>query len=99
MNQIYTLIAIVFIGILLFNLFLRLYVLKLYRKLVAKEVDFGPEHFFNATKLKEEILPKYPDSASDIRRFINLVRLSTTIATVIIAVIIYLAYTILTRPS
>ena len=94
-DSVYILIAVVLILVLLLNVTLRVYVLKLYRRLVRDEVDFDPVHFFNEKRLAEEILPKYPEHEDEIRRFVRLVKLSMTMASIILVIILYLGYTLI----
>ena len=85
-------IIIAFICLLLLNVFIRVRVLKIYRKLVSKRIDFSPVHFFNEKKLQAEVLPEYPDESEDIRKFIRLVRFSMIMASIILVVIIVFGY-------
>ena len=91
----WTTLAVAFVLILILNIVIRLRVLKLYRTLVNARVDFEPKHFFNPRKLKEEILPKYPDHREQIIKFVGLVRFSMTMASIIIVLIIIFGYTII----
>lgn len=84
--------AIVFGLLLLLNVFIRIKVVKLYRKLVENRVDFQPVHFFNPARLRQEILPKYPEYKEDILKFVSLVRFSMTMASVILVLIIVFGY-------
>ena len=98
-STIYILIALVLVLVLILNVTLRVYVLKLYRRLVKEKVDFEPSHFFNEKKLKTEILPRYPDHEAEILRFVRLVKLSMTMASVILLIIIYLGFTLFKAQS
>ncbi len=66
--------------------------MKIYRRLVQREVDFEPAHFFDRTRLEQEIIPRYPDDETDIRTFIKLVRFSMTMASIILVLIIYFGF-------
>ena len=55
-----------FCGILFLNVYFRVKVLKLYKKLVQNRVEFKPVHFVNQKRLEEEILPQYPEHKDDI---------------------------------
>ena len=85
-------IIIAFICLLLLNVFIRVRVLKIYRRLVARRIEFSPVHFFNEKKLQQEVLPRYPEDSGDIKRFISLVRFSMVMASVILIVIIAFGY-------
>lgn len=98
-STIYILIALGLILVLILNVTLRVYVLKLYRKLVREEVDFEPAHFFNEERLRNEILPRYPQHEYEILRFVRLVKLSMTMASIILVIIIYLGFTLFNAQS
>jgi hypothetical protein len=76
-----------FVAMLFLNLYFRYRVLKVYRKLVQAKVDFGAAHIFNKEKLEAEILPRYPASREDILTFVNYLRYSVKMATVLIGLI------------
>jgi len=97
--SIYFVIAVLLILFLVLNVMMRLYVFKIYRSLVKQRVDFEPAHFFNKKRLEEEILPKYPDAADEIKKFVWLVRFSMTMATIILALILYLGYYLIKTQS
>ena len=82
--------------LLLLNVFIRIRVLRLYRRLVKDEVDFQPVHFFNQQKLEEEVLPNYPEHREGILKFIKLVRFSMTMASIIIILILVFGFKLLT---
>jgi len=76
-----------FCGILFLNIYFRVKVLKLYKKLVQNQVEFKPVHFVNKERLEEEILPKYPEHKEDILTFIGHIRFSVSLASVLITLI------------
>ena len=76
-----------FCGILFLNVYFRVKVLKLYKKLVQNRVEFKPVHFLNKERLEEEILPKYPEHKEDILTFISHIRFSVSLASVLITLI------------
>lgn len=76
-----------FCGILFLNVYFRVKVLKLYKKLVQNQVEFKPVHFVNKERLEEEILPKYPEHKEDILTFIGHIRFSVSLASVLITLI------------
>lgn len=94
--SIWTIFASLFLLLLLLNVFIRVRVLRLYRRLVKDEVDFQPVHFFNQQKLEEEVLPNYPEHKEGILKFIKLVRFSMTMASIIIILILVFGYKLLT---
>ncbi len=88
-NTLLTLVLITFVGMLFINVYFRLKVIKIYRKLRKDnvEIDLKPAHLFNREKLEAEILPRHPKHAEDIRTFVNNIRFSVRMASVLIALI------------
>lgn len=75
-------------GAMLFlNLYFRVRVLKVYKKLVQNRVEFGASHIFNREKMEAEIFPKYPQMRNEIETFVRHMRYSIRMATVLIALI------------
>lgn len=69
------------------NLYFRVRVLKVYKKLVQNRVEFGASHIFNREKMEAEIFPKYPQMRNEIETFVRHMRYSIRMATVLIALI------------
>lgn len=76
-----------FVAMLFLNLYFRVRVLKVYKKLVQNRVEFGAVHFFNQQKMEEEIYTRYPAFRGDIEIFVRHMRYSIKMATVLIALI------------
>lgn len=76
-----------FVAMLFVNIYFRMRVLRTYRKLVKHRVEFGAAHVFNRQKMEEEIFPLYPEMKDDILVFVNHLRYSIRMATVLIALI------------
>jgi hypothetical protein len=76
-----------FVAMLFLNLYFRAKVLKSYGILVRNQVEFGAAHIFNRKRLEAEILPKYPQFRNEIETFINHMRFSINMATVLIFLI------------
>ena len=76
-----------FVAMLFLNLYFRVKVIKSYRRLVAREVEFGAVHVFNRQRLEEEVLPQYPESREDILTFVHHLRYSIRMATVLLLLI------------
>ncbi|HMO38194.1 MAG TPA: hypothetical protein PKC76_04530 [Saprospiraceae bacterium] len=75
-------------GAMLFlNLYFRIRVFKVYKKLVQNRVEFGASHIFNAEKMQAEILPRYPHMQEEIQTFVRYMRYSIRMATVLITLI------------
>ncbi len=76
-----------FVAMLFLNVYFRMKVLRTYRKLVDNRVEFGAAHLFDRQKMETEIFPKYPHMKDDILTFVNHMRYSIRMATVLIALI------------
>jgi len=76
-----------FAAMLFLNLYFRIRVFKVYKKLVQNRVEFEAVHFFNPKKMEQEIYPKYPAMQPDIEIFVRHIRHSIRMATVLIALI------------
>ena len=76
-----------FVAMLFVNIYFRIKVIKSYRRLVAHKVEFDPAHVFNISKLRTEVLPRYPAQADDILTFVNNLRYSIRMATVLLFLI------------
>lgn len=76
-----------FVAMLFLNVYFRVRVLKVYKKLVQNRVEFGAAHFFSQKKMEEEIYPKYPAFRTDIEIFVRHMRYSIKMATVLVALI------------
>lgn len=82
-----TLVIGLFVASLFLNLYFRMRVLKVYRRLVEARVEFESRHVLNPAKMESEILPKYPDHADDIRTFTSYIRYSIKMASLLVALI------------
>lgn len=69
------------------NVYFRVKVLKSYRYLMEHEVEFGRVHFFNRDRLEKEVLQRYPEHREVVLRFINNIRFSINMATVLTTII------------
>ncbi|MCH2045789.1 MAG: hypothetical protein MK212_16855 [Saprospiraceae bacterium] len=77
MPDIVTIITLVAFGvILIINLFVRVRVLQNYRILVKNQIEFDKEHMWDMSKLKAEILPKYPKFEKNIVAFVRGIQIS-----------------------
>ena len=76
-----------FVAMLFLNLYFRMKVLRTYRKLVQNRVEFGAAHLFNREKMEAEVMPLYPHMREEIETFVNHMRYSIRMATVLIALI------------
>ncbi len=69
------------------NVYFRVKVFKVYKRLVENQVEFGAAHLFNEEKMQKEVLSVYPEHESDILTFCNYLRYSIKMATVLILLI------------
>lgn len=84
-NFLLFLILAIFAALLFLNIYFRVKVFKVYKRLVQNRVDFKPIHFLNKERLEAEILPKYPEHKADILTFMSHIRFSVSLASVLIA--------------
>lgn len=73
----------VFAAMLFLNVYFRVKVMKAYRVLVQNRVQFEASHLFSRKKMEEEIYPKYPQFRQEIEQFVNHIRYSIRMATVL----------------
>ncbi len=69
-----------FAALLFVNFYFRWKVIKVYHYLTDHKIEFSAGHIFNRQKLKDEILPKYPDSKEEILSFVNYIHFSVKMA-------------------
>lgn len=88
-NTLLILVITTFIGMLAINVYFRLKVIKIYRKLRKDrvQIDLKPNHLFDKEKLENEIIPQHPRHADDIRTFVHNIRFSVRMASILIALI------------
>ena len=84
-NTLLALVILTFVGMLAINVYFRLKVIKIYRKLRKNKVqlELKPAHLFDTEKLESEIIPQHPNHADDIRTFVNNIRFSVRMASVL----------------
>mgnify|MGYP000052216190 CR=1 FL=1 len=76
-----------FAAMLFLNVYFRVKVLKAYKVLLNHRVEFETKHFLSKQKMEDEIYPKYPHLIKEIETFVNHIRYSVRMATVLIALI------------
>ncbi|MEZ4932568.1 MAG: hypothetical protein R2788_10670 [Saprospiraceae bacterium] len=86
-NLLTSLIIGLFVAMLFLNVYFRVKVMKSYKKLVQKRVEFGFKDLLNKEKIEREVIPKYPHAEKDIREFTNHIRYSVKMGTVLIVLI------------
>lgn len=84
-----------FIALLVVNLFFRIKLLKLYKKLISGEVDFPPSYILDRKRLKNEIVPKYPKYEKEILSFARYLRTSFSVGMIVFALSLVIGYQIL----
>ena len=82
-----SLIIALFCAVLFLNIYFRVKVLKVYKRLVQAEVEFDAKDVFNMQYVEDEVIPKYPRYEDDIRTFMNHIRYSVRLASVLITLI------------
>lgn len=82
----------VFLALLFLNIYFRVKVFKLYKVLIQNRIEFGSSHILNSTKLKDEILPKYPNHQFQILQFVGHIRKSIGIAIFLVLLITIMGF-------
>jgi len=83
-----------FVGMLFLQVYFRVRVIKIYKRLVRNEVQFETSHILNKRKMEEEVLPKYPEHEEDIKKFVSEMRFSLQIASLLIILIMIAGFII-----
>lgn len=73
-----------FCGLLFLNIYFRMKILKSFRYLSQKNIEFNIGHIFNEEKLRTEVLPRYPKDKERIEEFVRQIKRSLKIALVVI---------------
>jgi hypothetical protein len=76
-----------FAAMLFLNIYFRVKVFKAYKVLVQNKIEFEAVHIFSKKRLESEILPKYPKFGKEIVTFVEHIRYSMRMASVLIALI------------
>lgn len=82
-NLLITIVISLFVAMVFLNLYFRVKVFKVYKKLVQNKVVFGAAHVFNTKKMATEVLPRYPQQQDDILTFVRHIRYSIRMASVL----------------
>lgn len=86
-NALMVLIIGLFIVLLFLNLYFRSKVLKVYKELYHRKIQFDSRHILSRAAMEAEIVPRYPESADLIRTFASHIRYSIRIAIVLVLLI------------
>ena len=73
-----------FAALLFVNFYYRWKVIKVYHYLTDRKIEFNAEHIFNRRRLREEILPRYPESQKQIITFVNYIHFSVKMASALL---------------
>ena len=76
-----------FIAMLFLNIYFRVKVFKVYKVLIQNRVEFGAAHIFNDEKMAKEVFPRHPNQVENIKIFVNHIRYSIKMATVLTTLI------------
>jgi len=76
-----------FLAMLFLNIYFRVKVFKVYKRLVQNRIEFDGTHIMNPRKMEAEVLPKYPDHTDDILTFVHHIKYSLRIASILIVLI------------
>lgn len=82
----------IFIVLLFLNLYFRVKLLKLYRKLVEGQVEFPTSMIFKTKLLEKEIVPKYPKYRNEIIQFSKHLNTSIRIAFIVFVISLFIGY-------
>ena len=76
----------IFAAILFLNVYFRVKVFKVYKKLVQNRVQFDALDTFNKEKMSE-VKKRYPQNADDVDIFVSHIQYSTKLASLLVALI------------
>ena len=76
----------IFAAILFLNVYFRVKVFKVYKKLVQNRVQFDALDTFNKEKMNE-VKKRYPQNATDVDTFVSHIQYSTKMASILVALI------------
>jgi len=88
-----------FCALLVLHLYFRVRVFKAYKVLVQNRVDIDVKAIFNKQKIREEVLPRYPQFQREIWAFVRNLRLAMTLASAFLVLIILLGLVLLNYRS
>ena len=59
---------------------------------MRNKVQFGFSHFLNDQRMDEEVIARYPEHEKEIRNFVQMIRRSVTLASVLLGIILIFGY-------
>ena len=83
------------LALLIVNVYFRVRVMKYYKTLIQANVEFDLSHVLNPKKLEAEIIPKYPNSKTDIKTFIHHIKLSFRIGMALFVLISFFGWVLM----
>lgn len=88
-------IIVLFVLLLGLNIYFKSNILKAYKMLLQKDVDFSIGQLLNKKKLQQEVLPKYPSYRNQITTLASKLKFAVVFAITIMLVLILLGGTLL----
>lgn len=77
-----------FVGLFIINVYFRAKVMKSYKYLIQNNIEFSALDVFSKSKMKNELLPKYPKHQKEIELFVFLMKKSLILSLGVIVLII-----------
>ncbi len=77
-----------FVGLFVINIYFRAKVMKAYKYLIQNDIKFSAMDVLSKSKLKNKVLPSYPQHTAQINNFVSLMRRSLTLSLGVIVLII-----------
>lgn len=85
-----------FVGLFIINIYFRAKVMKAYKYLIQNKIEFSAMDVLSKSKMKNELLPKYPKHQKEIKHFVKLMKksllMSLGLITIITAVGLFATY-------
>ena len=84
-----------FCALLVLHIYFRIKVFKAYKVLVQNRVDVDVKAIFSDRKIREEVIPRYPQFEKEILTFVNYLKRAMTLASLFLILIILLGGTLM----
>ena len=91
MESVYAILAALFAGFFVLNVYFRLRVFKYYRVLLKNRVQFGTAEIFSDIR-RADVIRRHPDQREAITQFCRHMRLTMRMATVFVILVIVLGF-------
>lgn len=79
-----------FCALLVLHIYFRFKVFYAYKKLVQNRVDIDVKAIFSDRKIREEVVPRYPDFEREILSFVKNLKMAMTLASLFLILILLL---------